>query len=134
MGVLLTVNVAVTALAALMATMQAPVPEQAPLQPPNVEPLFGVAVSVTLEVLGYDSLQSVPQLMPAGSDVTVPAPVPALVTVRAFSVPRLKVAVTDRAALMVTEQVPVPVQAPLQPVNSEPPPGTAVRVTLVPVS
>jgi len=33
---------------------------------------------------------------------------------------------------MLTVQLPVPVQAPLQPVNVEPAAGAAVRVTLVP--
>ncbi len=41
-------NVAVTALAALIGTEQAPVPVQAPLQPANVEPLAGVAVRATI--------------------------------------------------------------------------------------
>ncbi len=39
-----------------------------------------------------------------------------------------KVAVTVLAALIVTEQAPVPVQAPLQPVNVEPVAAAAVRV------
>ena len=34
--------------AAVMATLQVPVPEQAPLQPAKVEPPAGEAVSVTL--------------------------------------------------------------------------------------
>jgi hypothetical protein len=46
--------------------------------------------------------------------------------------PRLNVAVTLRAALIVTVQVPVPLQAPLQPTNEEPDPGSAVSVTAVP--
>ena len=41
-------------------------------------------------------------------------------------------AVTDWAALMVTEQAPVPVQAPLQPAKDEPAVAAAVRVTTVP--
>ena len=40
-------NVAVTAVAALIVTTQEPVPRHAPLQPENVEPEAGVAVSVT---------------------------------------------------------------------------------------
>ncbi len=43
-------------------------------------------------------------------------------------------AVTLRAAVMVTTQLPVPVQAPLQPVKVEPVAAAAVRVTLVPQS
>ena len=53
--------------------------------------------------------------MPAGELVTVPLPVPALLTVRVW-LGTLKVAVTDLAAFMVTVQVPVPEQTPpLQP-------------------
>jgi hypothetical protein len=46
----------------------------------------------------------------------------------------LKVAVTLRAAVMATVQVPVPVQAPLQPAKTEPAAGLAVRVTTVSAS
>jgi hypothetical protein len=40
-------NVAVTARAAVMDTVQVPVPVHAPLHPANVEPLVAAAVSVT---------------------------------------------------------------------------------------
>jgi hypothetical protein len=40
-------NVAVTDMFEFMVTVQVPVPEQAPDQPANVEPVFGVAVNVT---------------------------------------------------------------------------------------
>ena len=66
--------------------------------------------------------------MPAGVLVTVPAPVPALATVRACLV-SIKVAVTFWTWVMVTEQAPVPVQAPLQPANVEPAPAVAVNAT-----
>src|SRR5207253_2271241 len=46
---------------------------------------------------------------------------------------RLNVAVTDLAAVIVTEQVPVPTQAPLQPAKVEPAAAAAVRVTTVPL-
>ena len=62
--------------------------------------------------------------------VTVPLPVPDLATVRSYLF-KVKAAVTDFAAVMVTEQVPVPVQAPLQPVKVEPVDGAAVKVTAV---
>jgi hypothetical protein len=45
---------------------------------------------------------------------------------------RAKFAVTAVAAVIDTVQVPVPVQAPDQPVNTEPAEGVAVRTTLVP--
>jgi hypothetical protein len=44
----------------------------------------------------------------------------------------LNIAVTLRAAVMLTVQFPVPAQAPLQPVNTEPLEAAAVKVTLVP--
>ena len=44
----------------------------------------------------------------------------------------VNVAVTDRAAVIATVHVPVPVQAPLQPANVEPAAGAAVSVTDVP--
>ena len=70
-----------------------------------------------------------PQLMPAGLEVTVPTPAPALVAV---SVVRVKLAVTLRAALMVTEQaLLVPEQSPDQPVKTEDASAAAVRVTEV---
>jgi hypothetical protein len=42
------VNEAVTDSAEVIVTVHAPVPVHAPLQPPNVEPLAAVAVSVRL--------------------------------------------------------------------------------------
>ena len=51
--------------------------------------------------------------MPTGSLVTVP--LPDLLTVRVYLGMALKVAVTLLAAVIVTWQVPVPVQAPDQP-------------------
>ena len=70
--------------------------------------------------------------MPAGLLVTRPTPVPALDTVNA-NVGRLNVAVTDFAASTVTTQLPVPVQAPLQPAKTEGAVGAAVNVTTVPL-
>lgn len=48
-------------------------------------------------------------------------------------VPELKVAVTFLAELIVTEQLPVPLHAPLQPEKVDPESGDAFRVTFVPV-
>jgi len=46
----------------------------------------------------------------------------------------VKVAVTARAAVIETEHDPVPVQAPLQPVNVDPVADAAVKVTVVPLA
>src|SRR5207253_3581355 len=111
-----------------------PVPEQPPpAQPVKVEPAAGVAVNVTVVPLAKLAEQVAPQLIPAGELVTVPLPVPALLTVSA-KVGRAKVAVTVVAALRVTVQVPVPEQPPpLQPAKMEPAAGAAVSVTAVPL-
>ena len=55
--------------------------EAAPLQPANVIPVFGVAVSVTEVPLTKSAEQVAPQFTPEGNEVTVPEPAPALVTV-----------------------------------------------------
>src|SRR3989442_907034 len=81
-GGVMSVNVAVTVVAALRVTGQAPGPEQPPpVQPLKVEPAAGAAVSVTAVPLAKLAAQVAPQVMPAGLLVTVPAPVPALETV-----------------------------------------------------
>src|SRR5439155_8874885 len=73
---------AVTEAAALIVTMQVPVPEQPPpLQPEKVDPAVGVAVKVTAVPLANGAEHAAPQAMPVGLLVTVPAPAPALVTV-----------------------------------------------------
>ena len=59
-----------------------PVVEQSPPQFVNVEPVPAEAVSVTAVPEAYGSEQSAPQLIPAGLEVTVPEPVPDLVTER----------------------------------------------------
>jgi len=56
-------------------------PEQAPLQPLKLDLLAGVAVRITDVPVLKSVVQSVPQLIPAGALVTVPVPVPALLTV-----------------------------------------------------
>src|SRR5436309_3078665 len=116
-----TVKVAVTVVAAETVTPHDPVPEHPPpAQPVKVEPAAAVAVSVTAVPLAKRGAPVAPQLIPAGELVTVPLPVPALLTVSA-KVGRAKVAVTVVAALRVTVQAPVPEQPPpLQPVKVEP--------------
>src|SRR5262245_63719176 len=131
-------NVAVTVRAWVMATVQAPVPVHAPLQPANVDPVAALAVSVTLvplAKLAFCVVHVVPQLMPAGLDVTVPVPVPALFSVSVWFVATvLNVASTERACVLATVKPPVPVHAPLQPANVDPLAADAVSVTLVPLA
>jgi hypothetical protein len=81
----LIVNVAVTFCAAVMVTVHVPTPEHPPpLQPANVEPTDGAALSCTNVPYVYGSVQSAPQETPAGFEVTVPAPVPAFATVSVY--------------------------------------------------
>ncbi|MCE7985929.1 MAG: hypothetical protein DYG89_32525 [Caldilinea sp. CFX5] len=76
------VKVAVTLLAASIVTWQVlPLPAHAPLQPPKREPAVGVAVRVTTVLGTKAALQVVPQSIPTGLLVTVPLPLPALLTV-----------------------------------------------------
>src|SRR2546426_1141868 len=83
-GGVVSVKLGVTVVAALMVTLQAPVPETPPpRQRIKVEPAAGVAVSVTTVPLAKPAEQVAPQLIPAGLLVTVPEPVPASVTVSA---------------------------------------------------
>jgi hypothetical protein len=100
----------------------------------NVDPLLGVATSDTTEPFGSVALQPsvdpVVQLTPP--PVTVPAPVPTTVTLSGY-VAGWKVADTDRAALMYTEQEfgsGMLVQ-PVQRLTTEPASGAAVSVTVV---
>src|SRR6476619_1568224 len=81
-------KVAVTALAALIVTLQDSVPEQPlPDQPVNWEPAAALAVSVTSLPASYSWSQSPPQAIPAGKLVTVPQPDPAFETVSLESDP-----------------------------------------------
>src|SRR5688572_14989627 len=95
---------AVTDLAAFNVSTHAPVPEQPPLQPANVAPAAGLAVSVTSVPETYASLQSEPQSMPAGLELTVPPPAPTL-TLK-VCVTAVNVAVTDLAASIVKRHWP----------------------------
>jgi hypothetical protein len=119
---------AVTVPAALMATLQDGAAPQGADQPRNDEPAAGVAVSVTVLPYAKLALQVAPQLMPAGTDVTVPAPVGLETTVRVGVA--LKLAVTVAGALNATEVVAaLPEALPPQVANALPAPGIAVRVT-----
>src|SRR5690606_16511120 len=108
-------KVAVTLVAALIVTVHVPAPPHPPpLQPANVEPLAGAAVSVTEVPGAYDWSQSVPQLMPAGIDVTVPVPLPLRLTTSELL--SAKGASTVTGAVTVRLHGAVPVQpAPDQP-------------------
>lgn len=121
-------NVAVAVAGAVRVRAQVPVPVQAPLQPLNTLVAPGIAVSVTW-VPDRNVAVHVPvlQLIPAGELVTVPVAVPAKVTDKETTA--VKAAETEVAAFMVTTQVLVPEQAPLQPVKSAPVPAVAVSVT-----
>jgi hypothetical protein len=125
------VKVAVTVVVPLMVTMQVPVPLQAPDQPVKVDPTVAPAVSVTTVPSAKVGLQAPGQETPAGDEVTVPEPVPAITTLSEPG-PGRKVAVTAASAESVTLQRPVPVQAPDQPPKMEAPPARAVSVTTLP--
>ena len=103
--------------------------ESHPVQPLKSESAPGAAVSVTVVLITKSLAHAVPQLMPAGLDVTVPLPVPVLVAVRVkrWSV---KMALTDRAFAIVTVHVAPDTEShPVQPVNSESAAAVAVSVT-----
>jgi hypothetical protein len=129
-------NVATTVWLVAMTVVQVPVPlHPPPLQPAKTDPNASVAVSVTVLPVGNEALaalQPPPQLIPDGLLVTVPVPVPALVTVSTDGT-ALKVAVTDLAWLITTTHVPVPLHPlPLQPPKVDPASGAAVNVTEAP--
>jgi hypothetical protein len=131
-SVWVTTNVAVTFRAAFIVMVHVPVPEQSPDQPVKAEPEEATAVSVTSVPSAKLALHVAPQLMPATSEVTIPVPDPALVTVSRW-VGGPKSAVTSRAWLIVTTQVVlVPEQSPDHPLKAEPPEAVAVSVTSVP--
>ena len=74
---------AVTDLAADMATVQVPVPVQAPDQPEKLLPDAATALRVTLVPETNEAVQAEPQEIPVGVLLTVPEPVPLRLTVRA---------------------------------------------------
>jgi hypothetical protein len=118
-----------------MVTVQVPVPVQPPpVQPEKVEPAAGAAVRMTAVPLANEAAHVAPHEMPAGALVMVPVPAPVLLSVSVNDC-SAKAAVTLWAALMVTVQVPVPVQPPpVQPEKVEPAAGAAVSVTAVPLA
>jgi hypothetical protein len=136
---------AVTLRAALIDTWQVvAVPVQAPLQPVKVEPVAGLAVSVTAALNAKLALQvfvapavGVAQFTPVGEEVTVPEAVelPRSVVTLSPTWVGLKVAVTLRTADIATVQVvAVPLHDPPQPANAWPDCALAVSVTEVPLA
>src|SRR5690606_14146428 len=69
--------------------------------------------------------------MPAGLEITLPMPVPWRITCRVWGWP-VKVAMTWRSSVMDTVQLPMPLQAPPQPLKVEPVDAMALSVTLPP--
>lgn len=74
-------NAAVTFSFEVMVRLQF-VPEQAPLQPENVDPEAGEAVKTTTVPTAKFAVQELPQSIPEGLLETVPFPLPASVTER----------------------------------------------------
>jgi len=124
------VKVAVTATDPETLTVQVvPLVEVQPVQEAKVEPVAAVAVRVT--VVPLDSLleQVDPQLMRLSLEVTVPEPLPALVTVIPEAV--TNVAVTLAAAVIATVQVVPEVEVhPVQLLKTKLVPAVATRVTV----
>jgi hypothetical protein len=130
-------KVAVTLWVLLIVTLQvSEVPLQAPDQPANTTFLLdGLAVRVTVLPVLKLAEHSVPQLMPLGLLLTLPEPL--FTTLRVYfdgAGAGAKVAVAVAFAASVKLQAAVPVQAPLQPLNTMPASGVAVRLTGVPMS
>src|SRR5829696_1504248 len=129
---------AVTLEPAATVTSHAPVPEHPePDQPAKREPADGCALRVTTLPESNVAEQNSPQSIPAASLTRLPEPLPALLTESVSWGIAAKVALTVRPALIVTEQVPVPGQAPglpltCQPLKLECSAGVAVRVTVEP--
>jgi hypothetical protein len=110
-------------------------PEQAPVQPENVLPAAGVAVSVTRAPLVNDWLHPalLLQLIPAGLELTVPEP-PTVTCRESVWTIVVKDAPTLWAAVSVIAQlVALPEHTPVQPTNVLPEVGAAVNVTVVPL-
>ena len=113
-----------------------PVPVQASLQPAKMLPSEAWATSVTtalLEMRGNARVQLGSQVTPGGVMVTLPVPLPALFKANGrVAVVVLKLAVTLRTLSMLTVQLLVPLQAPLQPAKLLPDAEYAAKVTDVP--
>jgi hypothetical protein len=83
--VVVALKLAATVVFVFIVNEHVPVPEHPPpLHPVNIEPVTGAAVNVTTLPTLYVSLQSDPQFIPVGDEVTVPLPVPLLFMVRKY--------------------------------------------------
>src|SRR5664279_4437208 len=96
-------NSAPTDFAALIVTLHSfdPTIESQPLQTTALEPGSATALRVTALPASNSASQVPPQLIPAGELVTVPVPLPLLVTLSRWD-SSAKAAVTSLAALIVT--------------------------------
>ena len=95
-------------------------PEQAPDHPVKSDPAAAVGVRVTSVPYGKFASQVGPQLIPEGSEVISPEPLPDFATESVLG-PWTKEAVTLRSSLKVSVQVGwVPEQSPPQSLNSDP--------------
>lgn len=126
-------KVAVTERACVMETVQVvAVPLQAPDHPEKVEPVLGVAESVTEAPTTYGALQLAPQLIPDGLEVTTPVPVPDLATVKVnagANVAEIVVSDISEMAHVGEELHGLP-----HPVKTEPSKAAAVKVTVKPLA
>jgi len=124
-------NTAVTCWLALRVSVQVGL---LPLHPPAHPAKYEFVAAVALRVIRVPGLKLAvhvcPQLIPSGSLVTLPLPVPPRVTASTGNV--LKAAVTETFLASVTLQTPMPLQAPDHPAKKELPAGAAVSVTWVP--
>ena len=85
-GAELSLNVAVQALSPSIVTWPS-AQSASPLHPANIDPAAAVGIRLTTAPSAYIAEQSTPQLIPAGSEVTVPLPLPARFTVSVKSSP-----------------------------------------------
>jgi hypothetical protein len=114
-------------------TTQDPRPLQGPpLQPAKADLAAAVGNKVTTVSGAYDAAQVGSQLIPGGTLVTVPRPVPAgrTCSVKAEGV---NVALTATSPFTVTAQSPCPLQGPPHPWKANPSAGRAVSLTDVPM-
>src|SRR5438093_13577156 len=118
-----------TVVAALTVTVNGPVPLHAALpMSVKVEPVAGVAVSVTTVPLANGAEHVAPQAIPVGALVTVPLPAASGIGGRVWR--GRKVAVTVVSAPSGNVHGPVPEQPPpLQPVKVKAAAGVARRAT-----